>query len=225
MKTSNIIIAISTMLCVTSATADTMEEPVENCKYKINDVVDIKLTGTQYHGVCRPTGKIFKVTNKSKCEYRVKNVICNWSVDNKFALSSNEVTGIHGLNNKKVNCQHKIGEKVMINLKGNQYNGRCNPMGEISGTTSDCVYFIKGIVCRWGVDNSFWATDSSILEVFSDADFKEGGKYYIYSKKGALSNIPLLFKNKTNNLLPCMRNDLDEDKKEELCKKNKFKFY
>lgn len=77
-------------------------------------------------------------------------------------------------------------------------------------------YQIQGVTCKWGKEDSFVVDEIEILDIFVEADFKDGGRF----EKGGWFT-----RDKSNDYLPCMRNGFDEDKKEVLCKKNQYLFY
>jgi len=124
-------------------------------------------------------------------------------------------------NEPNVKYKYKVGEVVMINLKGTKYNGRCDAMGTIWRLAGGS-YQIKGVACKWGKDDSFTVDDEDIIDVFVEEDFKTGGRY---GKNIIVKKVLLFFRDKTKDYLPCMRNSLDDETKEKLCEKNKYKFY
>jgi len=119
--------------------------------------------------------------------------------------------------------KYKIGDYVMFNLKNTIYNGPCNAMGVIHNVNSkERKYSLSGVECTYGTDNSFTVGEEDILDVFTKKDFETGGRY---GKNIIIKKVLLFFRDKTSDYLPCMRNNFEDDIKEEMCKVNKYKFY
>jgi len=119
----------------------------------------------------------------------------------------------------KINDKYKVGSFVLINLKDHKLNGKCSGLGTVSHFANG-KYYIKKVACK-GKFVDFIVEEYEILDVFSEKDFKEDGRF---EQNGLLRSI-FFMDNKYNRLWPCMRNKFDEDKKEELCEKNKYMFY
>lgn len=111
--------------------------------------------------------------------------------------------------------KYKLGSIVLINLNGSRWNGECDGVGRIWKIEKN-RYYVKGVFCKTGYDDLFNVPERDVLDVFTEKDFEDDGRY---EDGGWFS------RDKSEDWLPCKKNDYSEDVKEELCEKNKFRYY
>lgn len=111
---------------------------------------------------------------------------------------------------------------AVINLKDTKWNGICTAMGNIWFVNPETnTYAINNMQCDYGIEHTLIVGKEDILEIITPEDLGDDGKY---SEKGFFGYL-FFRRDKSLDYIPCMRNDFDEDKKEELCKQNPYKFY
>ena len=122
----------------------------------------------------------------------------------------------------KYKSKYKVGDTILMNLKDSKHNGKCDGIGIVRYIGPTGRHYIKGVTCRWGIEDTFSIDEVDIADVLVKEDFEPGGRY---AKRGIIKSV-LFFRDKSKDYLPCWRSKIkNEEIKEELCNDNPFEWF